>query len=139
MELTTAIDFARATKQSVLTTIRNDTRPQLSNVTHSVGDDGLIRISTRATLAKYTNLSRRPWAALHVSSADFWSYVVIEADVALSPVAASTSDDTVEELVALYRAIAGEHPDWDEYRNSMVTDQRVVVRLAPTRAYGMIR
>jgi PPOX class probable F420-dependent enzyme len=123
----------------VLTTIRDDGRPQLSNVIHHGGHDGVIRVSITATRAKYINLTKRPWAALHVSAPDFWSYVVLEGDVTLSAVATSPDDPAVDELVELYRSLAGEHPDWDEYRTVMVDDQRSVVRLTPTRAYGMLR
>jgi hypothetical protein len=75
---------------------------------------------------------------LHVSQEDFWAYVVVEADAELTPVSAATDDATVDELVDYYRALAGEHPDWDDYRRVMVSDQRLVVRLRPTRAYGML-
>ena len=47
---------------------------------------------------------------------------VAEGDAVLSPPAAAPDDDTVEGLIALYRNISGEHPDWDEYREAMVTD-----------------
>jgi PPOX class probable F420-dependent enzyme len=137
MELNTALDFARANQQSVLVTLRRDGKPQLSNVLHHVYDDGLIRISVTADRAKYKNLAREPWAALHVTQPDFWAYVVLEGDVELSPVAASPDDATVEELVAYYRDIRGEHPDWDDYRAAQVKERRVMVRLRPTRAYGM--
>jgi PPOX class probable F420-dependent enzyme len=137
MELNTALDFARANQQSVLVTLRRDGKPQLSNVLHHVSDDGLIRISVTADRAKYKNLAREPWAALHVTQPDFWAYVVLEGDVELSPVAASPDDATVEELVAYYRDIRGEHPDWDDYRAAQVKERRVMVRLRPTRAYGM--
>jgi hypothetical protein len=50
----------------------------------------------------------------------------------------SPDDAAAEELVTLYRGVAGEHPDWDEYRAALVNDQRAVVRLTPTRAYGML-
>lgn len=139
MELSTALDFARARNHAVLTTIRNDTRPQLSNVLHHVDEHGVIRISITAERAKYKNLSRRPWAVLHVSSDDFWSYAVIEADVTLSAVAEHQDDDAVHELVGLFRAVQGEHPDWDDFRRAMIQEQRVVARLHPTRAYGAIR
>jgi hypothetical protein len=52
-------------------------------------------------------------------------------------VAADPHDDTVEELVAYYRAGSGEHPDWDEFRSTMVADRRLVLRVRPTYAYGM--
>jgi PPOX class probable F420-dependent enzyme len=139
MEIDRALEAARATHQSVLTTLRKDGRPQLSNVLHGVGEDGMIRISTTADRAKYANLRRTPWAALHVNGESFWSYAVLEADVELSEVATETDDATVDELVDLYRSLSGEHDDWDDYRRAMVSDRRVVVRLRPTRAYGALR
>ena len=139
MDLSTALEFARTTTKSVLTTIRADGRPQLSNVLHVVGDDGVIRVSITTARAKYVNLRRTPWAALHVTSDDFWAYAVLEGDVTLSDVATSPDDPAVEELVAHYRAGVGEHPDWDDFRAAMVRDGRVLVRLDPTRAYGMLR
>ena len=140
MEISQALEAARARNQSVLTTIRRDGRPQLSNVVHAVGEDGLIRVSITATRAKYHNLRRTPWAALHVNGHDFWSYAVLECDAELSAVAADPHDAATDELVALYPAVAGrDHPDWEEYRRAMVTDQRVVLRLSPQRAYGLLR
>ncbi len=139
MELDRALAAARDRHQSVLTTLKRDGKPQLSNVLHTVGDDGVVRISTTADRAKYANLRRSPWAALHVNGSDFWSYAVLEGDVELSEVAAAPDDATVEELVGIYRALSGEHDSWDDYRRSMVDDRRVVVRLRPTHAYGMLR
>src|SRR3954469_6571210 len=138
MELSSALDFARTHPQSVLVTIKRDGRPQLSNVVHHVYDDGLIRISITADRAKYKNLAREPWAALHVTRDDFCGYAGLEGEVALTPVAARSDDATVDELVAYYRDAVGEHGNWDEYRQSMVTDRRVIVRFKPNRAYGML-
>jgi PPOX class probable F420-dependent enzyme len=139
MELSKALEAARATNHSVFTTIRSNGLPQLSNVTHHTDADGIIRISTTANRAKYINLTRRPWAALKVDGPSFWSYAVLEGDVELSKIAAVAGDQTVEELIMLYRSLAGEHPDWDEYRAAMVADRRVVIRLNPNRAYGLLR
>ena len=138
MELNDAIDFARRTQQSVLATIRSNGRPQLSNVLHHVFEDGIIRISITADRAKYHNLSREPWAALHVTREDFFAYVVLEGQVDLAPVATRPDDATVDELVAHYRALMGEHEDWDAYRKAMVEERRSVVRFRPDRAYGML-
>ncbi len=55
----------------------------------------------------------------------------------LSPVAADLDDGTVEELIDLYRAVKGEHPDWADYRAAMVRDHRLVVRVRVERAYGL--
>jgi hypothetical protein len=69
---------------------------------------------------------------------NFYQYVVVEAQADLTPVAADPHDATVDALVAYYKAAIGEHPDWDEYRASMVTDKRLLVVLRPERAYGMV-
>jgi PPOX class probable F420-dependent enzyme len=137
MELAAALDYIRPRKNGVLVALKRDGRPQLSNITYTLGDDDVVRISITAGRAKYYNLLRDPRVSLHVTADDFWSYVVIEGDAELSAVAAEPHDAAVEELVELYRSAAGEHPDWDEYRAVMVKDGRLVVRLRPTRAYGM--
>jgi PPOX class probable F420-dependent enzyme len=139
MELAAALDAARATHHSVLTTIRRDGKPQLSNVLHYVRDDDVVIVSTTADRAKYVNLRREPWAALKVDGSSVWSYAVIEAEAAFSAVAGDPHDAAVEELVEYFRNTSGEHDNWDEYRNAMVSEQRVVVRLRPTRAYGLLR
>lgn len=138
MDQREALDFARAHDQSVLVTMRGNGRPQLSNVLHQVFDDDVVRISITTTRAKYRNLVRDPWAALHVTRPDFFAYVVLEGEAELSPVATRPDDPTVDELVAYYRALRGEHDDWADYRRAMVADQRVVVRFRPRRAYGML-
>jgi PPOX class probable F420-dependent enzyme len=137
MELGDALSFAADRHHGVLVTQKANGRPQLSNIAYAVSD-GVARISITADRAKYTNLQRVPQASLYVSREDFWAYVVIEGDVELSPIATDPDDATVDELIEVYRGVVGEHPDWDDYRRAMVADRRVVVRLRPTHAYGMI-
>ncbi|MDH6577343.1 PPOX class probable F420-dependent enzyme [Kitasatospora sp. MAP5-34] len=86
--------------------------------------------------AKARNLRRDPRASFHVTSGDFWSWAVAEGTAELTPVAADRDDATVEELIDLYRAINGEHPDWDDYRAAMVRDRRLVLKLHIERCYG---
>jgi hypothetical protein len=52
-------------------------------------------------------------------------------------VASDPGDAAVAELIEVYRDIAGEHPDWDDYRRAMVADRRLVIRLHVNRLYGM--
>ena len=138
METTTAVDFARGLRQSVLVTTRNDGRPQLSNVLHRVADDGVVWVSLTADRAKYKNLAKRPWGALHVTSDDFWAYAVLEGDVELSPVVTDPNGPDADEHVEHYRALVGEHRDWDEYRASLVNEKRSFAKLTTTYAYGML-
>jgi PPOX class probable F420-dependent enzyme len=138
MELADALSFARGRRQGVITTIRSSGRPQLSNIVYALGDDDVARISVTDSRAKTKNLRRDPRASLYVVGDDFWSYVVLEGTAELTPVAADPADETVDELVALYRAAAGEHSDWDEFRRDMVANRRLAVRLHVDHAYGMV-
>jgi PPOX class probable F420-dependent enzyme len=134
-----AVAFAAQRTHGVLTTLRRDGRPQLSNILYLPGPGPVARISVTDHRAKTANLRRDPRASLHVTSDDFWSYVVLDGAVALSPVAASTDDPVVEELVEMYRLAQGEHPDWDEFRQAMVAQGRIVATLTATHAYGQIQ
>ena len=122
----------------VLATIKRDGRPQLSNVTYHFDPRNLVvEVSITEPRAKTRNLRRDPRASILVSSDDGWSYAVAEGNAILTPPAASPHDDTVEALIALYRNVAGEHPDWDDYRRAMVTDRRVLLKLPISHVYGM--
>jgi PPOX class probable F420-dependent enzyme len=82
------------------------------------------------------NLRRDPRGSLYVTSPDFRRYAVAEGRVEVTPTSADPHDATVEELIQVYRAVAGEHPDWEDYRAAMVRDRRVVIRLHVERVYG---
>lgn len=124
----------------VLVTLKRDGRPQLSNVNHAYyPDERLIRVSLTDDRAKTRNLRRDPRASYHVTTPDRWAYTVAEGTAELSPVAADPHDETVQELIRLYRDVNGEHPDWDDYRAAMVRDHRLVLRLRVERAYGIPR
>ena len=131
--------FVAEHRWGVLVTLKRDGRPQLSNVGYFYDwDAGIIRVSVTDDRAKTRNLRRDPRVGLHVASPDFWTYVVVEGTAELTPVAADPHDDAVEELVAYYRGVSGEHPDWDDYRAAMVRERRLVVRFAPEHAYGQL-
>lgn len=138
MEIADALDFIRARNHGILIATKSDGRPQSSNIAYAMREDGTIVVSVTDGRAKTANLRRQPHASLHVNADDFRSYAVVEADVAVAPVTASPDDETADKLVEYYRAVAGEHPDWDDYRRAMVADGRLVLELTPTRAYGFV-
>jgi len=131
------LDLLRQHRTGVLATLKKDGRPQLSNVSFAYDEaTRTLRISATDDRAKTRNLRRDPRASFYLTSADQRAYLVAEGDAEVSPVAADPHDATVDELVEVYRAIAGGHPDWDEYRTTMVADRRLVIRLRLDRAYG---
>src|SRR4051794_33420667 len=116
--------FVAENRRGVLATLRRDGRPQLSNVGYA-WDSGIARISVTADRAKTRNLQRDPRTSLHVTSPDFWTWVVVEGTAELAPIATDSHDATVEELVDYYQQANGEHQNWDEFRAAMVSERRL--------------
>ena len=94
--------------------------------------DGRPAISTRETAYKVRRIRADPRVSLFVTSEDFRSWIQVDGTATVLSL-----PDAMEPLVAQYRAVAGEHPDWDEYRAAMVKDQRVVLTLPIDKVYGM--
>jgi len=130
MDIPQALDFLRANHHAVLATTRRDSSPQLSPVGVGVDADGLIVISSRETAVKTRNLRRDPRAYVCVFTDRFfgpWVQIGGTAEVVSLP-------DAMEGLVGYYRSVAGEHPDWDDYRRAMTAERRVLLRITPTSA-----
>jgi PPOX class probable F420-dependent enzyme len=130
MNLEEARAFVRDNSRAVLTTLRKDGTPQMSPINVAVDDEGLFVISSRETAYKTKNLRRDPRAWLLVLSDGFYgNWVQIEGTVDVLSL-----PDAMEPLVAYYRRLAGEHPDWAEYRAAMTQEQRCLLRISATRA-----
>lgn len=121
----------------VLATLKADGMPQLSPVTpfYDRPREELL-VSMTEGRAKTGNLRRDPRAALEVTSADGWSWATAEGPVRLIGPGTDPHGPEVEALVDYYRRAAGEHPDWAEYREVMVTDRRVLMVMTVDRVYG---
>jgi len=131
------LELLAGLRRGVLTTLKRDGRPQLSVVSyHCDPRTALVRISTRAPLAKTKNLHRDPRVSLLATTESMRPYVVAEGVAELGPVAQQPDDVVVDELVEHYRTLNGDHPDWNEFRDAMVAEQRLVVRFVVERTYG---
>jgi PPOX class probable F420-dependent enzyme len=121
----------------VLATIKASGLPQLSPVTPYYDPEAeRIYVSITDSRAKTANLRRDPRAALEVTRADGRAWATAEGGVELIGPGTDPDGPEVEALVDYYRRAAGEHPDWDEYRQVMVADRRVLMVLNVDRVYG---
>jgi PPOX class probable F420-dependent enzyme len=123
------LGFARDRHHLVLTTFRSDGSPQISPVTGGVDEQGRIVIASYPQRAKSKNIQRTPRASVLVLSDDFdGPYVQIDgaAECIVVP-------DAVEPLVDYFRAVAGEHSDWAEYRQAMLDQGKCLLRVTPER------
>lgn len=123
------LDFVRPRHRAILMTIRADGSPQMSPNTMGIDDNGRLVISSYPHRAKVRNIRRNPDVSVCVLSDDFgdeWVQIYGTAEVLDLP-------EAVEPLVEYYRNIAGEHPDWDEYRKAMVKQGKCLIRIAIDR------
>ncbi|MCM3882043.1 PPOX class F420-dependent oxidoreductase [Frankia sp. R82] len=130
VDLSAAVEFARTRHRMLLITYRGDGSAQASPVTGGVDDAGRIVISSYPERAKILNARRRADVSVVVLSDEWngpWLQIDGHAEVLDTP-------DAVEALVDYYRAIAGEHPDWDEYRQAMIDQGKSLLRITVTRS-----
>ncbi|HXY43389.1 MAG TPA: PPOX class F420-dependent oxidoreductase [Acidimicrobiales bacterium] len=130
MEIEQAREFLRHNHRAVLHTRRKDGSPQLSPVSCGLDDSGRAVVSTREPAAKTRNVRRDPRVSLCVFGDGFfgpWVQVDGVAEVVSLP-------EAMDGLVAYYRGIAGEHPDWDDYRRAMTEERRVLLLVTIERA-----
>ncbi len=129
VELDDLLDFVRPRHHLLLVTARRDGRPQLSPVSGGVDDAGRIVVSTYPGRAKTRNAERDPRVSVLVLSDDWngpWVQVDGDAEVLHMP-------EAEDALVDYFRCIAGEHPDWAEYRAAMRLQDKSLIRITPTR------
>ena len=130
-----ALDFLRANHRSVLIVRRSNGQVAPSPVVHGVDDQGRVVISSRETAYKVRNLRRDPTATLCAFTDNFFGpWVTVS-----GPAEIITLPDAMEPLVDLYRQVAGEHPDWDDYRAAMEREQRVIIAIRPDSAGPDVR
>lgn len=123
------LDFLRVRHRVILMTTRRDGSPQASPVTAGVDAEGRLVVSTYPERAKVSNARRHPAASALVLSDDWngeWVQVWGTLEVLDLP-------EALEPLVEYYRSISGEHPDWAEYRQAMVSQGKSLLRLTVDR------
>jgi PPOX class probable F420-dependent enzyme len=130
VDLDEARSYLRTHHHAVLATMRRDGTPQMSPVACAVDAAGDVVVSSRETAVKTKNVRRDPRAWLCVFPDSFFGgFVQVEGAVTVVSL-----PEAMDGLVDYYRAVGGEHPDWDDYRAAMEKEQRVLIRLNLTRA-----
>jgi PPOX class probable F420-dependent enzyme len=121
------LEFIRPRHHAIVITARADGRPQASPVTCGVDEAGRIVVSTYPERAKTRNARRNRQASVLILSDDFGgAWVQIDGDTEVIDM-----PEAAEALVDYYRSIAGEHPDWDEYRQAMIRQGKSLLRITP--------
>jgi PPOX class probable F420-dependent enzyme len=130
VDIDEALAFIKSNHHGVIATTRSDGRTAMSPIACDVDPDGKVVVSTRETAMKVKHLTRDPNVAICVINDGFfgdWVQVEGTAEIVHLP-------EAMEGLIAYYRRVAGEHPDWDDYRAAMEREQRVLLRITVTRS-----
>ena len=129
VDLDALLDFVRTRHHVVLLTYRADGSPQMSPVTAGVDEQGRIVVSTYPERAKTANARRDPRASVLVLSDDFGgAWVQVDGGIEVLDL-----PEALDPLVDYFRAISGEHPDWQEYRAAMAEQGKSLLRITPQR------
>jgi PPOX class probable F420-dependent enzyme len=130
MDVEQAQAFLRENHRGVLVTTRQNGKLQMSPILIGVDSEGKAIISSRETAYKVRNLRRDPRATVCVFPDGFfgqWLQIEGTAEILSLP-------DALEPLVDYYKTVVGEHPDWEDYRQAMVKEQRLLIRITIERA-----
>jgi PPOX class probable F420-dependent enzyme len=125
MDPNKAREFIKENHHAVLMTYRRSGKPQLSPVIVGLDGEGRAIISTRETAYKIRNLRRDPRASVCVFVDEFfgeWIQIDGSAKIVSLP-------EAMEPLVDYYKRTWGEHKDWEEYRQAMRDEKRVLLRI----------
>ena len=125
MDTAAALEFIRSNHHGIMATARADGRPAMSPIACDVDVDGRVVVSTRETAMKVKHIDRDPRVAICVLNDGFfgeWVQIEGTAEVVHLP-------EAMDGLVEYYRRVSGEHPDWDDYRNAMQRERRVLIRI----------
>ena len=128
-----AIQYLKENHRGVLSTVKKDGRPQLSNIGYLYNEsDGEIKISTTSDRFKTRNIERNPQVSMVAQGDNWYQYLVVEGTATVSP------EGQLEALRHLYEGIAGKpHPNWQEYDEAMLNDHRVIISIKIEKLYPL--
>lgn len=121
--------------RAVLVTRRADGGLQTSPVVAALDESRRAIVSTTERTAKARNLRRDPRITLCVFTDRFFGdWIQVDGTATIVPL-----PEAMEPLVDYYRRVAGEHPDWNEYRAAMERERRCLVRIEIERVVDPAR
>ena len=128
--------FCAQTHRGVLTTFRHNGAAQMSIVSCGPLRDG-VAFTVTFDRAKLLNLKRDPRCSLLVSNESWWGFVVLEGHAQILSADTTDADELRLALRDTFRTASGQdHPNWEEYDQAMVDDQRAVIIVVPDHIYG---
>jgi PPOX class probable F420-dependent enzyme len=125
-------EFLARNRAAVMVTLKADGTPHVARVGVGLVDDKLWSSGTQDRV-RTSHLRRDPRCTLFVfDPGHAYRWLGLETTVTILD-----GPDAPQLNLALYRALAGEPDDVDEYLRAMVTERRLIYEFDVTRSYGM--
>ena len=126
VDLAAAKEFLTNHHHGVLATHRKNGGIQMSPITPGLDEGGRVIISSRETAYKVKNLRRDPRAAVCVFAPSFHGEGWVQASGSAEIISLPQALDT---LIYLSRQAYGEHKNWQDFRQRMARERRVIIRI----------
>jgi PPOX class probable F420-dependent enzyme len=124
-------DFLEEHHSAVMTTLKKDGTPHVARIGVGLVEGELWSSGTRHRL-RTKHLRRDPRSTLFVwdqRNGQHWMALETKVDILDGP-------EAPEQNLALYRVLAGEPDDLEEYKQAMVDEKRLIYRFNIEKAYG---
>ena len=122
--------FLENHRDAVMATTKKDGMPHVARI--GVGlVDGKLWSSATQDRVRTKHLRRDPRAALMVMGDDRWQWMGLETTVTILD-----GPDAPQLNLKLYRTLAGEPDDVDEYLEAMVKEKRLIYEFEILKSYG---
>ena len=123
-------EFLEDHHDAVQTTVKKDGTPHVARI--GIGlVDGKLWSSATQDRARTKNLRRDPRSTLMVMGDNRWEWMGLETRVTILE-----GPDAPQLNLKLYRVLAGEPDDLDEYLEAMVKEKRIIYEFEVLRSYG---
>ena len=126
MEIADAQKFLAANHRGVLVARKRDGWPQITLVTPGIDAEGRIIVTSRGTTYKAKNIRRDPRVSMLIMGEQFSGSKYVQLQGTAEVIALPEAMDL---LIDWHRRVRGENPNWDDYREKMKEEQRVVIRI----------
>ena len=126
MDITDAQKFIKDNHRACIAVRQKDGWPQMTLVTPGIDAEGRVILTSRGTTYKVKHLRRDPKVSMLIFGEQFSGSKFVQihgsAEVVDLPQA-------MDGLIHWYKTVRGEHKNWEDYKQQVTDEKRVLIRI----------
>lgn len=126
MEIADAQAFLQQNHRACIAVRQKDGWPQMTLVTPAIDAQGRVIITSRGTTYKVKHIRRDPRVSLLVFGEQYSGSKFVQLHGTAELIELPQAMDI---LIDWYKQVRGEHKSWDEYKQRMIDEKRVIIRV----------